>query len=92
MSTCKSTPSTLTHHSHTLLRLADHDMFMRFCGGGVGHLYMYQVEPWLDVTGWGATWPSLADRDPAAVVTTFYMKSLTKVAPSPWAVRYFSVE
>jgi hypothetical protein len=27
-------------------------------------MYMHQVELWLDATGWGATWPSLADRDP----------------------------
>jgi hypothetical protein len=39
-------------------------MFMRFRGGGVGHMYMRQVEPWLDATGWGATWPTLTDRDP----------------------------
>lgn len=25
---------------------------------------MRQVEPWLDTTGWGATWPVLKDRDP----------------------------
>lgn len=37
---------------------------MRFRGGGVGHMYMRQVEPWLDATGWGATWPSLEDREP----------------------------
>ena len=46
------------------LRLADHDMFMRFRGGGVGHLYMHQIEPWLDETGWGSSWPLLRDRDP----------------------------
>ena len=40
-------------------------MFMRFRGGGVGHTYMRQVEPWLDATGWGNTWPSLKDREPA---------------------------
>jgi hypothetical protein len=45
-------------------RLADRDMFMRFRGGGVGHLYMRQIEPWLDATGWGASWPLLRDRDP----------------------------
>ena len=39
-------------------------MFMQFCGGGVGHLYMRHIEPWLDETGWGASWPSLGDRDP----------------------------
>jgi len=47
-----------------ILRLVDRDMFMRFRGGGIGHMYMHQVEPWLDATGWGATWPSLKDRDP----------------------------
>ena len=46
------------------LRLSDHDMFMRFHGGGVGHLYMRQIKPWLDATGWGASWPLLRDRDP----------------------------
>ena len=51
---------TLTHP----LRLSDRDMFMRFRGGGVGHLYMRQIEPWLDATGWGASWPLLRDRDP----------------------------
>ena len=44
--------------------LADRDMFMRFRGGGIGHLYMRQVEPWLDSTGWGTSWPSLSSRDP----------------------------
>ena len=39
-------------------------MFMRFRGGGIGHTYMRQVEPWLDATGWGNTWPSLKDREP----------------------------
>jgi hypothetical protein len=39
-------------------------MFMRFRGGGVGHTYMRQVEPWLDAAGWGSTWPSLANRYP----------------------------
>ena len=37
---------------------------MRFRGGGVGHEYMRQVEPWLDGTGWGKVWPSLKDREP----------------------------
>jgi hypothetical protein len=37
-------------------------MFMRFRGGGAGHLYMRDVEPWLDETGWGATWPSLSGK------------------------------
>ena len=37
---------------------------MRFRGGGVGHLYMRHVEPWLDATGWGMTWPLLQDREP----------------------------
>jgi hypothetical protein len=45
-------------------RLADRDMFMRFRGGGVGHMYMRQVEPWLDATGWGTTQPSLGGRYP----------------------------
>jgi len=47
-----------------LVRLAGRDMFMRFRGGGIGHVYMRQVEPWLDATGWGTTWPSLSDREP----------------------------
>jgi hypothetical protein len=33
----------------------------------VGHMYMCQVEPWLDATGWGVTWPSLEDRNPDPV-------------------------
>ena len=37
---------------------------MRFRGGGVGHEYMRAIEPWLDSTGWGASWPVLEDRDP----------------------------
>ena len=49
--------------THTI-RLADRDMFMRFRGGGVGHLYMRQIEPWLDATGWGTSWPSLKHKDP----------------------------
>lgn len=27
-------------------------------------MYMRQIEPWLNATGWGTTWPSLQDRDP----------------------------
>jgi hypothetical protein len=27
-------------------------------------MYMRHVEPWLDATGWGTTWPSLKDRYP----------------------------
>jgi hypothetical protein len=27
-------------------------------------MYMRQIEPWLDATGWGTTWPSLKARDP----------------------------
>ena len=27
---------------------------MRYCGGGVGHLYMRAIEVWLAETGWGA--------------------------------------
>jgi hypothetical protein len=37
---------------------------MRFRGGGVGHMYMRQVEPWLDATGWGSTLPSLEVKYP----------------------------
>ena len=29
-------------------------MFMRYRGGGVGHLYMRAIEVWLTGTGWGA--------------------------------------
>src|SRR5579872_1454153 len=29
-------------------------MFMRYRGGGVGHLYMRTIEPWLSGTGWGS--------------------------------------
>lgn len=39
-------------------------MFMRFRGGGVGHNYMQMVEPHLNATGWGTSWPVLEDRDP----------------------------
>lgn len=39
-------------------------MFMRFHGGGIGHRYMRRVEPWLDDTGWGATWPTVSNRVP----------------------------
>lgn len=53
------------HAQHIPSRLADRDMFMRFRGGGVGHMYMRYIEPWLDGTGWGKSWPSLHDRDPA---------------------------
>lgn len=28
-------------------------MFMRYRGGGIGHLYMRAVEAWLSKTGWG---------------------------------------
>ena len=44
--------------------LADRDMFMRFRGGGIGHIYMRQIEQWLDTTGWGTTWPLLRGEDP----------------------------
>ena len=27
---------------------------MRYRGGGVGHLYMRPIEPWLPRTGWGS--------------------------------------
>jgi len=27
-------------------------------------MYMRHVEPWLDATGWGTTWPSLRDKYP----------------------------
>ena len=37
---------------------------MRFRGGGIGHIYMRQIEQWLDATGWGTTWPSLGREDP----------------------------
>ena len=50
----------LTH----ICRLADRDTFMRFRGGGIGHMYMRHIEPWLDATGWGTMWPSLHARDP----------------------------
>ena len=29
-------------------------MFMRYRGGGVGHLYMRTIEHWLAETGWGS--------------------------------------
>ncbi|KAF9644427.1 hypothetical protein BDM02DRAFT_3190600 [Thelephora ganbajun] len=32
----------------------DRDMFMRYQGGGVGHLYMRAIEAWLTETGWGS--------------------------------------
>ena len=51
------------------VRLVDRDMFMRFRGGGVGHRYMRQVEPWLDATGWGASWPSFTHRIPEPAPT-----------------------
>ena len=51
-------------YNYPLDRLVDRDMFMRFRGGGVGHRYMRQVEPWLDETGWGTQWPSLSNKDP----------------------------
>ena len=44
-------------------------MFMRFRGGGIGHRYMRQVEPWLDTTGWGASWPSFDHRSPEPILS-----------------------
>ncbi|KAF9642248.1 hypothetical protein BDM02DRAFT_3193612 [Thelephora ganbajun] len=32
----------------------DRDMFMRYWGGGVGHLYIRAIEVWLTDTGWGS--------------------------------------
>ena len=32
-------------------------MFMRYRGGGVGHLYMRTIEVWLAETGWGSNDP-----------------------------------
>jgi hypothetical protein len=29
-------------------------MFMRYRGGGVGHIYMRAIEAWLAETGWGS--------------------------------------
>ena len=57
-------PVTSVSHPSNPLSLADRDTFMRFRGGGVGHMYMHHIEPWLDGTGWGTSWPSLQDRDP----------------------------
>jgi len=42
---------------------------MRFRRGGIGHRYMQQVEPWLDATGWGASWPSFTHRVPSPATT-----------------------
>lgn len=40
-------------------------MFMRYRGGGIGHLYMRETEQWLNSSKWGSSWPSsLRDRDP----------------------------
>jgi hypothetical protein len=63
-STCKPLGDLLSMGLTHSLRLVDRDMFMRFRGGGVGHLYMRHIEPWLDRTGWGASWPLLSNRDP----------------------------
>ena len=48
----------------TVSSLADRDMFMRFRGGGIGHIYMRHIEWSLDAAGWGATWPPLGGKDP----------------------------
>lgn len=40
----------LTNHNS----FVDRDMFMRFRGGGVGHLYMRAIEIRLAETGWGS--------------------------------------
>lgn len=41
-------------------------MFMRYRGGGIGHLYMREVQQRLDSSRWGSYWPnSLRDRDPS---------------------------
>lgn len=38
---------------------------MRYRGGGIGHLYMQNIEPWLNSTGWGTAWPGwLKNREP----------------------------
>lgn len=37
---------------------------MRFRGGGVGHKSLWEFEESLRSTGWGTSWPCLADRDP----------------------------
>jgi hypothetical protein len=50
-------------HALIIYSLADRDMFMRFRGGGIGHIYMRSIEAWLDSTGWGKSWPSLSNRD-----------------------------
>ena len=64
MSTCRFESFKPCRTLTCTFRLADRDMFMRFRGGGVGHMYMRQVEPWLDATGWGTAWPLLKNRDP----------------------------
>ena len=41
-------------------------MFMRYRGGGIGHLYMREIKQWLNSSKWGSSWPSsLRDRDPS---------------------------
>lgn len=40
-------------------------MFMRYRGGGIGHLYMREIEQQLNLSRWGSSWPSsLRGRDP----------------------------
>jgi hypothetical protein len=57
-------PSTIVPLLSHSFRLADRDMFMRFRGGGIGHMYMRHIEPGLNTTGWGSTWPSIQDKYP----------------------------
>ena len=38
-------------HPSNPLSLANRDTFMWFRGGGVGHIYMCHIEPWLDGMG-----------------------------------------
>ena len=51
MSTCRFKSFKPCRTLTCTFRLADRDMFMHFRGGEVGHMYMHQVEPWLDALG-----------------------------------------
>ena len=42
----------------------DRDMFMRYRGGGVGHIYMRAIEQWLGETGWGQGIPNTGGSEP----------------------------
>ena len=63
-------------------------MFMRYRGGGVGHLYMRKVEQWLQKTGWGQDIPK-AEESPEDEVMEDDMPGLREGLSGPLHPRHY---